>query len=165
MLPMKDNILEIYDRQIDTIYRVCYTMLGQPQEAEDIVQTVFVKLLESGKIFADLEHEKAWLITTARNACYDRLRAQQRRATSSLQDLAYDPPDPHAHRLDEQAAIEALLAHLPPQDRFMLYLYYYEGYKQEEIARMMDLNLNTLKTRLRAARTKLKLELEEHAHE
>jgi len=53
------------------------------------------------------------------------------------------------------------LRRLPPGHRLLLYLYYYEGYKLPEIAEMLGMNINTVKTRMRDARKRLKRELEE----
>lgn len=151
---MNNTILAAYDRHINTIYRVCYSLTGQLQEAEDAAQTVFVKLMESGKTFADLEHEKAWLIRTARNHCYDLFRKRRREGAVSLNALPLEPLQ--ASQTDHDPTLGTLLDGLPPHERLVLYLYYYEGYKINEIARMLRLNPNTIKTRMRAARGKLK---------
>ena len=55
-------VTKVYDRHIDTVYRVCLSLLGRKQDAEDVVQTVFLTLLERDVTFNDEEHEKAWLI-------------------------------------------------------------------------------------------------------
>ena len=62
----------------DMILRLSYTYLKSTQDAEDICQTVFLKLLTGGMVFDSPEHEKAWILRTAANACKDALRAAHR---------------------------------------------------------------------------------------
>lgn len=63
----------------DMILRLSYTYLKSTQDAEDICQTVFLKLLTGGMVFDSPEHEKAWIIRATANACKDALRASHRR--------------------------------------------------------------------------------------
>ena len=149
---------ELYERHIDTVYRVCYAMMGNRPDAEDAVQSVFVKLMRSRPSFRSVEHEKAWLITAARNHCRDEHRRWWRKKVVKLDAGMPDGRQGvHAPRED----MTDCLLRLPPRHRLLLYLHYYEGYKLHEIADMLGMNLNTVKTRLRDARRRLKLELEE----
>ena len=66
--------LEIYHRQVDSVYRVCYSFMKNPTDAEDITQETFLKLLSKEITFENERHEKAWLIVTASNLCKDALR-------------------------------------------------------------------------------------------
>ena len=67
LLRTNKEIMEIYDRQVDTVYRVCYAYMKNAPEAEDMTQETFLRLMSNGKPFADQRHEKAWLIITASN--------------------------------------------------------------------------------------------------
>lgn len=152
----KDELIASYDRHIDTVYRVCLSILGNKQDAEDISQAVFIKLMESDKTFVDTEHEKAWLIVTARNQCRDLQRRWWRKRVVDL-DLSA------VIHTDEEPltaiVLQGKLRKLPAMHRLVLYLCYYEGYKQTEIAKMLGINLNTVKTRLRTAKKRLLLEI------
>lgn len=151
------GITAAYDRHIDTVYRVCYSLTGNRQDAEDAVQSVFMKLMASGKFFNDTEHEKAWLIATARNQCRDLHRKWWKRKVVDLDLHAIALPAADA---DQRCDLEDELRKLPPTYRLVLYLYYYEGYKLSEIAAMLEMNLNTVKSKMRNARKRLKLEIE-----
>lgn len=70
-----ERLVEAYS---DMILRLSYTYLKSTQDAEDICQTVFLKLLASGKSFDSPEHEKAWIVRTAINACKDERRLPRR---------------------------------------------------------------------------------------
>ena len=69
----KDDLYILYQRHVETVYRVCYLYMKNPQDTEDMVQSTFLKLLQYPGEFSDSEHEKAWLIVTASNLCKDQL--------------------------------------------------------------------------------------------
>ena len=148
--------VDAYDRHIDTIYRVCFSMMGNKQDAEDAAQSVFIKLIQSNMSFNSTEHEKAWLITTARNHCKDEHRKWWRR---NIVDIDMGIIDKEHTKADEIQEMADYLRKLPPTYRLVLYLHYYEGYKVAEIAQMLKMNLNTVKTKMRNARKHLKLEI------
>ena len=66
---------DIYKRNVEMIYRICFMYLKNSTDSEDAVQSIFLKLLKSSTSFADPEHEKAWLIVTTRNYCKDLLKS------------------------------------------------------------------------------------------
>ncbi|WP_151737586.1 RNA polymerase sigma factor ['Paenibacillus yunnanensis' Narsing Rao et al. 2020] len=65
----ESRLTDIYNRHVDMVLRICFMFLRDEADSEDAVQTVFLKLIQAGKTFNDLEHEKAWLIVTAQNHC------------------------------------------------------------------------------------------------
>ena len=138
----------------DMILRLSYTYLKSTQDAEDICQTVFLKLLTGGMVFDSPEHEKAWLIVTVSNLCKSALRSPWQRRTG-LDDMA-EPPAAADATPDE--TLEAVLA-LPEDYKLPVYLFYYEGYPTAEIARMLGVAPATVRSRLNRARKKLKLTL------
>ena len=69
-----EEFLKIYHRHVDTVYRICFSFMKNSSDTEDMVQETFLKLLSSGKRFESENHEKAWLIVTASNACKDVLK-------------------------------------------------------------------------------------------
>lgn len=149
---MNNHITDVYDRHVDTIYRVCFSMTGNKQDAEDAVQSVFIKFLESKKSYIDIEHEKAWLITVARNTCIDIHRKwwHKKKVDFDLNAIGLESKDSFKYQ-----ELEESIRKLPATHRLILYLYYYEGYKVSEISNMLEMNVNTVKTRMRQARKKL----------
>lgn len=149
------DVEQIYHRHIDTVYRICFSLMGNKPDAEDAAQAVFLKLIKSKPLFTGVEHEKAWLITTAKNHCIDQHRRWWKKNTVALDQLS-----PAVAALPDKAdATLELLKRLPPKLRIVLYLYYYEGYKIAEIASLLSLNANTVKSQLRAAKKRLKMNL------
>lgn len=74
-----EEFVEIYNRHVDTVYRVCFSFMKNAADTEDMVQETFLKLISCKKKFTSKEHEKAWLIVTASNTCKDELRRFRRR--------------------------------------------------------------------------------------
>ena len=143
----------------DLILRLAYTYLNHTQVAQDICQTVFLKLLEKAPAFASPAHEKAWIIRTTANACKDLLKSHWHKTTVTLDAAAAVPaPQPEAGSL-----LEAV-GRLPPPYRVVIYLYYYEGYSAKEIARLLGANPATISTRLRRGRAQLKTLLEQEGY-
>ena len=96
----------------DLILRLSYTYLKSTDDAQDICQTVFLKLLQKPQAFSSPEHEKAWIIRTAVNLCKDHLKSGWRRATVAL-DAAEAVPAP----AEEEGSLLSAVNLLPPKYR------------------------------------------------
>lgn len=145
-------------RYRDMVWRVALNACRQPQDAEDVVQDVFLKLYTTRREFAGEEHLKHWLLRVTVNRCRTLLACPWRTRRA---DAVPDAPDP-AQALDagQRALYEAVRA-LPPGQRVALYLYYFEGYSTAEIAQLLHLRQTAVTTRLHRARTRLRALLEE----
>ena len=151
-----EEISGIYRRHVGTVYQVCLMLLKSVPDAEDAVQTVFRKLLEYDGTFEGPEHEKAWLIVTARNESKNQLRHwwRTRRADESeLDRLSWE------QRSDGE--LWELILTLPEHEKMALYLHYYQGYSTGETAELMGKNPSTVRSWLCRARRRLKDLLEE----
>ncbi|MBU9720159.1 MULTISPECIES: RNA polymerase sigma factor [Bacillaceae] len=159
---VEDRIIDAYERHIDMVYRICFSMMGNQQDAEDVAQTVFITLMESNPGFMSAEHEKAWLIVTAKNKCVDLHRKWWKKKvvrfdSSRMEWFGAETP--------QYSEVADALKKLSSTHRLLLYLHYYEGYKLAEIAIMLNLNLNTVKTKMRSAKKRLRLEIGDDFHE
>ena len=145
-------------RYRDMVWRVALNACRQTQDAEDVVQDVFLKLYTTRREFAGEEHLKHWLLRVTVNRCRTLLACPWRTRRA---DAVPDAPDP-AQALDagQRALYEAVRA-LPPGQRVALYLYYFEGYSKAEIAQLLHLRQTAVTTRLHRARTRLRALLEE----
>ena len=134
----------------DLILRLSYAYLKSTQDGEDIVQSVLLKLLTGDRAFDSPEHEKAWVIRAAINACKDELRAYRRRA-APLED-AEQAPAPEPPRSD---VLDAVMD-LPEKYRTAIYLFYYEGYSAREIADMTGRSETAVNAHLSRGRKQLR---------
>jgi len=140
----------------DLILRISFSYLKQTCDAEDICQTVFLKYLTAEPQFESAEHEKAWIIRTAINACKDHLKSSFFRRTVPLEeaDAVAAPPVPDTEILDA-------LKKLPENYRISLYLFYYEDYSAAEIATMLGKPRAAVEQYLSRGRRKLRAHLTE----
>lgn len=82
-----EEVAALYRRHVAMVYQICLMLMKNVPDAEDATQTVFRKVMEYDKPFRDPEHEKAWLIITARNECRDQLKHWWRRNRESEEAL------------------------------------------------------------------------------
>lgn len=135
----------------DAILRLSYTYLKNTHDAQDICQTVFVKLLTEPREFEGPAHERAYVLRMAANACKDLLKSPWRKRTCPLEACA-DIPAPEAADGSVLSAVNTL----PPHYRAVICLFYYEGYQAAEIGHILGIPTATVHTRLARGRAKLK---------
>lgn len=145
----------------DAVYRVAYHALGSPQDAEDVMQTVLLRLYECKKEFESEEHMKHWLLRVAVNESRKLMRSLWRRTSVPLEEWQETavPEDPV-----KAEVLQAVMA-LEPKFRVAVYLYYYEGLSVAETAVAMKANVSTVQTWLLRARVRLRKELTEEREE
>lgn len=130
------------------IYRLAMAQLRNQADAEDAYQDVFLKLIRANPTFQSEAHQKAWLLRVTVNCCKDQLKKASRRNLPLEEQI----PAPEA----APSALEEALKKLSMQHRALIHLYYFEGYKSEEIAGLMEMNPSTVRSGLKRARAKLK---------
>lgn len=135
----------------DAILRLSYTYLKNTQDAQDVCQTVFVKLLTEPREFESGEHERAYILRMAANACKDLLKSPWYRRTCDLEACAQvaapETPD---------GSVLAAVNTLPSHYRAVIYLFYYEGYQAAEIGKILGVPTATVHTRLARGRARLR---------
>lgn len=135
----------------DMILRISYSYLKQTCDAEDICQTVFLKILTKDIRFDTPQHEKAYIIRTTVNTCKDHLKSSFFRKTVPL-DAAETVAAP---QVPDSPVLEALKA-LPENYRVPIYLYYYEDYSAREIGQILGKSEGNIATCLSRGRKKLR---------
>ena len=135
----------------DAILRLSYAYLKNTQDAQDVCQTVFVRLLTEPREFESGEHERAYILRMAANACKDLLKSPWRRRTCDLEASA-QVPAPETSDGSLLAAVNQLPAHY----RSVIYLFYYEGYQASEIGEILGVPTATIHTRLARGRARLR---------
>lgn len=147
-----ENIAEMYG---DMVYRLAFSMMKNKEDAEDISQEVFIKFIRHSDKFTD-ENEpyiKAWLIRVTINCCKDLFTSFWKKHVVELSDdIAMD--------MAEKCEVYEGVLKLPEKYRVVIYLYYYEDYKVEEIARILNRKSGTVKWQLSKARELLKKYIE-----
>ena len=132
------------------LFRAALAILGSAAEAEDAVQDAFVKYLEKRPALKSPEDQSRWLMRVTVNICKDRLRSAYRRSSVPLEETIPAPAP------EERQELEEFFRALPPRDRALIHLYYYEGYSTAEIAGMLRCREGSVRSRLTRARAKLR---------
>ena len=134
----------------DLILRLSFTYLKSTADAEDVCQSVFLKLITQPRRFESAEHKKAWIVRAAVNVCKDELRAH-RRGAAPLDAVA----ETAAPEVPESGVLDAVMA-LPEKYRTAVYLHYYEGYSIREIGGMTGRSEAAVTAHLSRGRAKLR---------
>lgn len=148
------NIEEPFRLYRDDVYRLALSYTKSVQEAEDVCQTVFLKLLEQPQVSAG--KEKAWLMQVTANQCRNLLRSGWWRKTAPLEDHQAEAP------VRDKSVYAAVMA-LPPKYRVVIYLRYYEEYTTAEMAVLLRISQTAVTTRLSRGRLMLKEQLKEES--
>jgi len=154
------------------VFAVVGGILRRREDVEDVAQQVFIKAYFSLRQFDLRSAFGTWLYKITVNECWDYLRKkrvrrlvyeadlseEQIRQLESVPDQASGAPRPHqdaGRRTEQRDLLERLLGELDEKDRLMLVMKEVEGFSVEEIGKVLDLNVNTVKVRLFRARGRL----------
>ena len=142
----------LYERHWKYVYRLCFTYMKNSADAEDCAEDVFVKVFIGNMVFEDTIHERKWLTVAAMNYCKDKLRSRKRKPVDYLDDI----PEPAEEEKEDHSDVLEAVMNLPLKYKEVVWLYYYDGYLTEEIAKMLYRPPSTIRNRLRDARKLLK---------
>ena len=144
----------MFERYMNLLYRLCYSILLVREDAEDAVQDVFLKYYRKQPTFADEDHEKAWFIRVAVNHCKDVLRRRKLREFIPFSEVEELLADMEA-KVDDSGVLQALFE-LSDRYRIVMILHYLEGYPVTEVAKMCGITQSAVKMRLSRGREQLK---------
>ena len=142
----------IFDKYSSMVYRLAFSRTNNRYDADDILQTVFLKLVKADVDFTEDEHIKAWLIKVTLNTSKNLISSAFRRLTLPLEDTL-------ATEMKSKTEVYYAVMKLPTKYRTVIHLYYFEGYSVTEMAKWLETKEATVKTWLSRARAKLGTEL------
>jgi RNA polymerase sigma factor (sigma-70 family) len=152
----------LFDRHHISVYNYAFTMLRDTGRAEDAMQEAFLSVARAGKTYQPRGVFRAWLMRIVRNRCLNVIEAERARRTASQTDIAYfdppshDPPTPERAGLREEVnLLQQAMTKLPERQREAIALYAFEEMPYREIADVMELPVNTVKTLIYRARAAL----------
>jgi RNA polymerase sigma-70 factor, ECF subfamily len=156
---------ELVRRHQHRVFALVGGILRRREDVEDVAQQVFMKAYVSLKRFDQRSAFSTWLYKISVNECWDYLRKKKVRPLLYESDLSEEqvsrldgivsndrPPEAPSERVEARDLLEKVLEKLPEQDRELLFLKEVEGFSVEELASILDLNVNTVKVRLFRAR-------------
>jgi RNA polymerase sigma-70 factor (ECF subfamily) len=153
----------LYDRHAGLVYSVALNVLGNPQEAEDLTQDIFVRLIHRSAYDPRRGSLRTFLSILTRSRALDRVRSRQREtlrskqqqqpdASGSVSSVAMD----ELSQQEQTQEVQAALAQLSAQQQQLLQMSYYEGLTQTTIAERLGLPLGTVKSKVRRSLLKLR---------
>lgn len=144
---------ELYDQCYDRLLRYCLGLAGEPATAEDLAQEAFLRALEHWEDVQALgtAQRRSWLYKTARNLYIDLLRKRSREDPGGEEALEGQSFEEDFTAL----AVRQLVNRLPPEEKALFELRYFQGYHSTELGELFDLPPPTVRARLSAARRRL----------
>ena len=158
-----EQVLELYNKMV---YRLAYARTGNVQDAEDVLQEVFLRYIKADKTFNDEEHRKAWLLRVTVNCSKTLVTSSwnRRRSDEETDDSSFVTDDKQLEQWDTKSAVLEAVQALPEKYRVVVHLFYYEELSVEEIGKITGAGLSAVKTRLHRARNMLKNILKEELY-
>ena len=167
-----EDLVQMYN---DKIYRLCYRMLGNRQEAEDVVQETFLRVFRNLDRYDETMKFSTWIYRIATNLCIDLLRKRKNEfsldETSSAENetnnfhgiLADDEPSPENMALlsETQSNVRNAIESLPKKYKTVVILKYLHDMSLQEISEVLDLPVSTVKTRVHRGREYLRKKIGE----
>ena len=159
MAPEVDEAGRLYDAYGASLYRYALIILARREAAEDVIQQVFVALLDRRR--ARIEDEEAYLRRAVRNACYSALRHQKVRGGPAVDEVLLETAAPEAGAVtaEDRLALEAAIRLLPADQREVVHLHVFEGRTFKDVAEITGDSQNTVASRYRYALEKMKATL------
>jgi RNA polymerase sigma factor (sigma-70 family) len=153
-LETESYISEVFENHSTAVFKICMVMLKNKQDAEDVFQEVFVRLMQNTKPFESNAHCRAWLCKVAVNCCKNQLKCFWKRRVIPSEYIHNTESTPQQNEMLQD------ILKLPPNYRTVIHLHYYEGYKPAEIAKIMNKSEQVIYNYLHRAKQQLKLVLE-----
>ncbi len=154
------NISELYERHSYAVYRTALRVTGNPADAEDVLQTVFLRILKREKGSEPESMPEAYFRRAAANAALDLLRRRVSHAETELKETS-----PHVSTEDQSLLKEELrqaIAALDKDDAVLFLLRYIEGLSNGELASLFGQEKNNIAVRLHRIRQSLQAVMERH---
>lgn len=148
-----EAFIRLMDRHRLSLYKVAKSYLKNEEDIADVMQDTILSAYEHLKDLKQAAYYKTWITRILINHCIDLLNEQRRSIPTSLDEILEEHS--RDYPADDQGFYD-LLSELPEEIRPIFLLYYGEGFRTREIAEILDLNENTVKSRLKRGRQKLK---------
>ena len=143
----------LYDHYSKALFNIILQIIPQQHLAEDVLHEVFLKIWQNIISYDDTKGRLCtWMLNIARNQAIDRTRSKDFNNRSKTTELSENVPSNKQTteaKIDD-VGLQKTLNSLPEESRRLLELAYYQGYTQDEISKMLNIPLGTVKTRLRS---------------
>lgn len=162
ILQDQEALAMLYDRYAAMVKGLAYRILNSPEEAEEVVLDVFSQIWRKASSYDSRQSRvDTWIFMIARSRTLDKLRSLSRlaqvvTACEQLVPVPLNTPEEELIISERREQVQTAMANLPPEQRQVIELAYYQGLSHTEIAAKMNLPLGTIKTRIRLGLNKLR---------
>jgi RNA polymerase sigma-70 factor (ECF subfamily) len=151
----------LYNAAANQLYGLALWRTKSEEDAADVVQEVFIRVVGQGRRLAKVKNPRAWLMTVTNRAAIDVIRRRRRRPTEALEDhVLLTATDDDGERFFDTTQVSALLAGLPDALRVVIYLKHFAGCTFAEIGRIVGVPKFTAASRYRSGIQKLRILVE-----
>ena len=152
---VNEQAARLLDEYGNHVLRLAYSYLHNMNDAEDILQDTLMQFLKAAPVLDSPEHEKAWLLRVAANLSKNRIDYNRLRTSDELNEELV------AEEREDLSFVWEAVKSLPVQYREVVHLFYHEGYRAAQIAKILGRKESTVRSDLRRGREKLKDVLQE----
>lgn len=149
----RESFAELYDKYSPALYGIICKIINDATAAEDVLQEAFVKIWKNIDNYTEDKGSLfTWVLSIARHTAIDYLRSKQHKYRSQIQNTAineYIEKHTSAPADTGVSGYRNIIAKMEPKYRQVLDMVYFFGYTQEEVSKILDLPLGTVKTRAR----------------
>jgi len=135
------------------LYRYAYSLLKNNEDAEDVVQDVFMNYLIKSDSYRGDCSLKTWLLVLTRNQCYNVIKSRKIRQSESIEDVNLCSD---INYVEDKLNIEDALKTLTSEENEIIFLREYSDFSYKEIAQILNISIDNVKVRLFRAKQKLR---------
>ncbi|MCR4727908.1 MAG: RNA polymerase sigma factor [Lachnospiraceae bacterium] len=146
-----ENLERVIENYSNMLYRICFVILKNEQDAQDVLQETFLAYMTKRPVFHSEEHKKAWLIRVSQNKCKEFLRFHKKHAAIPLEEVEESIGITNGLDIEDREKLN-LIWNLNVKLKSVVILYYVEGYSVKETAIILNISEVAVKKRLQRAR-------------
>lgn len=146
--PCMEEKRQLTEKYFDMVYRLAFSQIKNSEQADDVVQEVFLRFIKNNKPFDTEEHIKAWLLRVTLNCCKNVFSSSWYKKTVPLSERKEGI---HFDNI-EKSEVYYAVSELPSKYRAVIHLFYYEDMSVEEISKHLGINPSTIKSQLSRGR-------------
>lgn len=137
-----------------SFFKFCYFLTKNQSDADDLYQMTWLKVYQNIEKYNPSYPFKTWLYTVAHNLFKDQMKKKRYMSDVDQIQIGFDD------KLDQKLILEQAILNLSEEYRLPIILYYYDGLKMNEISEILNINLSTIKYRIKMAKDLLYQEIE-----
>lgn len=154
----KNKVIPVKDK----IFRLARRILNNTEDAEDLVQEVFIKIWSKNIEISSLKNIEAFLMTVTKNQCLDKLKLHQlQKVEVDVQKMEFSEssPDKMLELKDEVTGVEQIIGQLPTMQQMIVQMRDIEGLEYQEMEEILNMNTNAIRVNLSRARKAIRDQL------